>query len=160
MSYLGTAWMNEELQQAIAEAEDDQHAFAIAATAVNETIRVGLGKLTAEVAGLLRETAKAASALEGIEAELGPSGSVADIGAAIRDVNIRSDDVVLTGIQAEDVEAAVAKAMEQPPNGDRTFENDESDDDLLIAPLGGGGFVVGRRDAFRDDDDDEIEPVG
>ena len=78
MSYLGTAWMNDELREAIATAPDDQQAFAIAATAVNETIRVGLGKLTAEVAGLRRDQADTAEAMR-------------DVADAIREVNVRPE---------------------------------------------------------------------
>ena len=63
MSYIGTAWMNEDLRDAIATAPDDQHAFAIAATALVETVRIGLGKLTAEVAGLRSAQADTAVAM-------------------------------------------------------------------------------------------------
>ena len=63
MSYLGTAWMNDELREAIATAPDDQSAFAIAATAIEGTIRAGLGKISAEVAGLVRAQADTAEAM-------------------------------------------------------------------------------------------------
>ena len=82
MSYLGTAWMNDELWSAIQMAEDDQQAFAIAATAVNETIRVGLGKLTAEVCALIRAQADTAAAMR-------------EMAEAVREVNVRPEDVRL-----------------------------------------------------------------
>ena len=95
MTYIGMSWIDEDLRAAIADAEDDQAAFAVAATALVGVVREGLGKVNATLAGLVREQARAASALEGIEAELGPSGSVADIGGAIREVNVRPEDVGL-----------------------------------------------------------------
>ena len=78
MSYLGTAWMNDELREAIATAPDDQHAFAIAATAINESIRVGLGKLTAEVCALIRAQADTAQAMR-------------EMAEAVREVNVRPE---------------------------------------------------------------------
>ena len=82
MSYIGTAWIDEQLAAAIAEADDDQHAFAIAATAINETIRAGLEKISAEVSGLISQQAATAAAMR----------EVAD---AIREVNVRPEEVGL-----------------------------------------------------------------
>ena len=149
MSYIGMSWIDSELRRAIADAEDDQHAFALAATALVGEVRVGLAKLTAEVAGMVSQQAETTRVLREVVDAIDQNSQ------AIADVNVRPEEIALTGVRAADVEAAVAKAREEPPNGDRTFENDEEDDDLLIAPLGGGGFVVGRRDAFRDDGDDD-----
>ena len=84
MSYLGTAWMNDELREAIATAPDDQHAFAIAATAIEGTIRAGLGKISAEVSGLVGQQAATAAAMR-------------DVADAIREVNVRPEEVALTG---------------------------------------------------------------
>ena len=85
MSYIGTSWMNEELRDAIADAPDDQHAFAIAATALEGTLRAGLGKISAEVSGLVGQQAATAAAMR-------------DVADAIREVNVRPEDVGLTGL--------------------------------------------------------------
>ena len=78
MSYIGTGWINEELRDAIAEAPDDQHAFAIAATAIEGTIRAGLGKISAEVSGLVRAQADTAQAMR-------------EMAEAVRAVNVRPE---------------------------------------------------------------------
>ena len=74
--------MNEELREAIASAPDDRHALAIAAAALNETVRVGLEKLTAEVCGLMRAQADTAEAMR-------------EMAEAVREVNVRPEDVGL-----------------------------------------------------------------
>ena len=86
MSYIGTAWMNDELRDAIGNAPDDQHAFAIAATALNETLRVGLGKLTAEVAGLRTEQSLTSQAMREVRVALDRQTEV------FRELNEPSDD--------------------------------------------------------------------
>ena len=98
MSYIGTAWMNEELQQAIAGAEDDQHAFALAATAIEGTIRAGLGKISAEVSGLVGQQAATAEAMR-------------DVADAIREVNVRPEDVALEPPPPE------PELLPEPPGG-------------------------------------------
>ena len=82
MSYIGSDWINEDLREAIATAPDDQHAFAIAATAVVGVLRAGLGKISAEVSGLVGQQAATAAAMR-------------DVADAIREVNVRPEDVGL-----------------------------------------------------------------
>ena len=89
MSYLGTAWMNDELREAIATAPDDQHAFAIAVSAIEGTIRAGLGKISAEVSGLVKQQAETTRALREVVDAIDQNTQ------AIADVNVRPEDVRL-----------------------------------------------------------------
>ena len=126
MTYIGMSWIDEDLRDAIERADDDQAAFALAATALVGTVRVGLGKLTAEVAGLVRQQAETASAMN----------RVADV--------LETQIAVFKEAQGDNVPAE---------DYDPHYEQDEvDDDDLVIAPLGGGGFAIGRRDAFKDEE--------
>ena len=118
MTYIGMSWIDEDLQAAIADADDDQAAFAVAATALVGVVREGLGKVNATLAGLVREQADTAAAMR-------------ELADAVRDVNVRPEDVGLV------------PAADYDPHHD---EPDGADDDLMIANLGGGGFVIGRRD--------------
>ena len=125
MSYIGMSYIDEELADAIASADDDQAAFALAATALVNTVRVGLGKVGVEVARLTQAQAETASAMN----------RVAD--ALERQIAVFKEH------QGDKVPAE---------DYDPHYEQDEvDDDDLVIAPLGGGGFAIGRRDAFGDE---------
>ena len=123
MTYVGMSYIDEELADAIASADDDQAAFALAATALVNTVRVAVGSLTAEVAGLVRQQAETAAAMN----------RVADV--------LETQIAVFKEAQGDKVPAADYDPHYKEP----------ADDDLVVAPLGGGGFAIGRRDAFGDE---------
>ena len=58
MSYEGMAWIDRDLEGAIANQETWEALAALAGTALIGTVRVGLGKVSAEVAGLVRVLAE------------------------------------------------------------------------------------------------------
>ena len=133
MTYVGMSWIDEDLQAAIAGADDDQEAFALAATALIGTVRVGLDKLTADVTGLMHQQAATARA----------SDRVADA-LERQTAAFKQAQGLHTGetVPAEDYDPHYK-------------ETADADDDLVIAPLGGGGFVIGRRDDFKDEEEEE-----
>ena len=139
MTYVGMSWIDEDLQAAICRADDDQEAFALAATALINTVRVGLGKVGVEVARLTQ--------------------AQADTAAANREVADAIERQTAAFKQAQGLhtgETVPAEDYDPHYNKDGT-DGTEGDDDLMIANLGGGGFVVGRRDAFKDEDEEEGE---
>ena len=163
MSYIGSAWMDEELMAAINQADDDQSAFAIAATAVVDTLRVGLGKLTAEVAGLRRDTDRVANETMEVWANIGQLVAVLAKAHGV-DLDTLHDPPEprpkpMTGGTGEYDElpqwakdALAEQGITSAPSNPKLEV--EADDDLMVANLGGGGFVIGRRDAFGDDSKD------
>ena len=155
MTYIGMSWIDEDLRAAIADADDDQAAFALAATALIGTVRVGLGKVGVEVARLTQAQADTAAAMR-------------ELADAVRDVNVRSEDVGLVpaadydphyreGEGDRDVVDDFRRAVE-PAVKDAVTEIfrkygkriDDEEDPFVVAPVP-GGFAIGRRSSFPDE---------
>lgn len=124
MSYIGMSWIDTDLREAIATAPDDQHAFALAATAINETLRVGFGKITAELAGLRTEQSLTSQAMRKVRVALDRQTEV------FRELNEPSEDWPIL----------------EPPEDEPEDEGD-GPPGLLPEPPGGGaaGMVNQRR---------------